>query len=126
MGSTPPAENEVKPLNGRPRPKRAISNADLPELYKTKGFVGDLKSGRWMLVPCTCSTYSSRFSYYPYHRLAGEEECGLTASIIVQAYDGPHCPVFRLCIRPAIWSCRPVNTEPVRSSLDANGEIGKW
>jgi hypothetical protein len=42
---------EVKPLPaGPPRVRRS----ELPEQYESKGFWGDLKTGRWMLVPCKC------------------------------------------------------------------------
>lgn len=48
------SSSEVKPLAGRPgrRPKPKSSADDLPEIYRSKGFVDDLKTGRWMLVPC--------------------------------------------------------------------------
>jgi len=39
---------EVKPLPAGP-PRRKKS--ELPEQYQSKGFLGDLKTGRWMLVP---------------------------------------------------------------------------
>lgn len=40
----------VQPLKGATRP-----NPDhLPERYQSLGLWRDIKSGRWMLVPCTC------------------------------------------------------------------------
>lgn len=53
VGSTSPPTNssssEVQPLpKGKPRP----SSDGLPERYHSLGFKTDLKTGRWMLVPC--------------------------------------------------------------------------
>ncbi|WWC71695.1 uncharacterized protein I206_105653 [Kwoniella pini CBS 10737] len=44
--------SEVKPLSGKPRPKkRKASKDDLPDNYISRGFWDDLKTGRWMLIP---------------------------------------------------------------------------
>ncbi|WWD18964.1 hypothetical protein CI109_103421 [Kwoniella shandongensis] len=43
--------SEVQPLSGKPRP--AKRKAELPDIYRSKGFWDDLKSGRWMLVPAS-------------------------------------------------------------------------
>jgi hypothetical protein len=45
--------SEVKPLSGPSRPKKAaLGRDDLPEFYHSRGLKDDLKTGRWMLVPC--------------------------------------------------------------------------
>lgn len=43
------SSSEVKPLPGRKRVRRDPDA--LPEMYKTRGFWDDLKTGRWMLIP---------------------------------------------------------------------------
>ncbi|WVQ81954.1 hypothetical protein IAT38_004081 [Cryptococcus sp. DSM 104549] len=43
--------SEIRPLTSRPRPKQRRSKDDLPDNYDSFGFWGDLKTGRWMLVP---------------------------------------------------------------------------
>jgi acyl-CoA-dependent ceramide synthase len=43
-------QSEVKPLPAGPR--RSSRKNELPEQYTSRGFWGDLKTGRWMLVPC--------------------------------------------------------------------------
>lgn len=41
----------IQPLSGPTRPRKT-ADSDLPDIYRSKGFVDDLKTGRWMLVPC--------------------------------------------------------------------------
>ncbi|WVQ74831.1 hypothetical protein IAR50_004438 [Cryptococcus sp. DSM 104548] len=45
------SKHEVKPLSSRPRPARNGRKDDLPDLYHSKGFLDDLVTGKWMLVP---------------------------------------------------------------------------
>ncbi|ORY35426.1 putative phingosine N-acyltransferase protein [Naematelia encephala] len=47
--STPASNSEVKPLRGSTRPRR--SPDALPETYESLGFLKDVQTGRWMLVP---------------------------------------------------------------------------
>ncbi|KAL7423498.1 sphingosine N-acyltransferase lag1 [Cryptotrichosporon argae] len=44
------SKDVIKPLSGRPRPPKN-SNSDLPDEYRSLGLKGDLRTGRWMLVP---------------------------------------------------------------------------
>ena len=46
--------SEIKPLSGTARPRKS-AESDLPDMYRSKGFLNDLRTGRWMLIPCTLS-----------------------------------------------------------------------
>jgi hypothetical protein len=51
-GSNP--SSGVKPLSGPAKPRRNnVIDPDLPDMYRSLGFWNDLKTGRWMLIPCT-------------------------------------------------------------------------
>jgi hypothetical protein len=43
----------IKPLSGPTKPRKHLIDPDLPAIYRSKGFVDDLKTGRWMLIPGT-------------------------------------------------------------------------
>jgi hypothetical protein len=43
----------IKPLSGPTKPRKHLIDPDLPDIYRSKGFVDDLKTGRWMLIPGT-------------------------------------------------------------------------
>lgn len=46
------ASTGIKPLSGPIKPRRKdLIDPDLPDIYRSKGFVDDLKTGRWMLIP---------------------------------------------------------------------------
>jgi acyl-CoA-dependent ceramide synthase len=44
------ASAEVKPLTGPKRPRQ--DDSQIPERYRSLGFWEDVRTGRWMLVPC--------------------------------------------------------------------------
>jgi hypothetical protein len=46
----PLTTSEVKPLDGPSRPRK--SKDALPEMFYSQGFLKDLRTGRWMAIPC--------------------------------------------------------------------------
>jgi hypothetical protein len=93
-----PGGSEVWPLPaGKPR-----RNPDaLPKLYNSRGFLKDLQTGRWMLVPCT--------SPYPHAAYRGVK---LTSSLRVQAHGDWCCYLLRNRTR-ASYFC-PGYAEPIQ------------
>jgi hypothetical protein len=49
----------IKPLSGPTKPRKHLIDPDLPDIYRSKGFVDDLKTGRWMLIPGTSPSTST-------------------------------------------------------------------
>lgn len=49
-------------------------------MYRSKGFVEDLKSGRWMLIPCALLANSPRIVAVPLSAVGYPLRCSLTLS----------------------------------------------
>jgi hypothetical protein len=60
----------IKPLSGPTKPRKHLIDPDLPDIYRSKGFVDDLKTGRWMLIPGTPSDLLAKIVADVQHRLS--------------------------------------------------------